>query len=100
MAKNLILWLVIAVVLMSVFQSFSPSESARTQTDYTTFLREAEQGNIREVRINNDGEITKDEAEQAHEKMREKFVITKKILKKLLARLLTQSRYRSLAIYS
>jgi len=57
MAKNLILWLVIAVVLMSVFQSFSPSESARSQTDYTTFLREAEQGNIREVRINNDGEI-------------------------------------------
>ena len=57
MAKNLILWLVIAVVLMSVFQSFSPSESARSQTDYTTFLREAEQGNIREVRINNGGEI-------------------------------------------
>lgn len=57
MAKNLILWLVIAVVLMSVFQSFSPSETARSQTDYTTFLREAEQGNIREVRINNDGEI-------------------------------------------
>ena len=57
MAKNLILWLVIAVVLMSVFQSFSPSESSRSQTDYTTFLREAEQGNIREVRINNDGEI-------------------------------------------
>ncbi len=57
MAKNLILWLVIAVVLMSVFQSFSPSESSRSQTDYTTFLREAGQGNIREVRINNSGEI-------------------------------------------
>ncbi|GEA13307.1 ATP-dependent zinc metalloprotease FtsH [Alteromonas sp. KUL49] len=57
MAKNLILWLVIAVVLMSVFQSFSPSESSRSQTDYTTFLKEAEQGNIREVRINNSGEI-------------------------------------------
>tara|TARA_E500000081_G_scaffold18817_1_gene22467 strand:- start:231 stop:2123 length:1893 start_codon:yes stop_codon:yes gene_type:complete len=42
---------------MSVFQSFSPSESSRSQTDYTTFLREAEQGNIREVRINNSGEI-------------------------------------------
>ncbi|MGL5237030.1 MAG: hypothetical protein ACRC8O_03190, partial [Plesiomonas shigelloides] len=27
MAKNLILWLVIAVVLMSVFQSFGPSKS-------------------------------------------------------------------------
>ena len=58
MAKNLILWLVIAVVLMSVFQSFSPGESAKVQTDYTTFLQEAEQGNIREVRINsNTGEI-------------------------------------------
>ncbi|MCW8092110.1 ATP-dependent zinc metalloprotease FtsH [Alteromonas sp. ASW11-130] len=54
MAKNLILWLVIAVVLMSVFQSFSPSESTRAQTDYTTFLKEANQGNIREVRINSD----------------------------------------------
>jgi hypothetical protein len=30
MAKNLILWLVIAVVLMSVFQSFSPSDTDRT----------------------------------------------------------------------
>ena len=57
MAKNLILWLVIAVVLMSVFQSFSPGESSKTQTDYTTFLREAEQGNIREVRIDNSGDI-------------------------------------------
>ncbi len=54
MAKNLILWLVIAVVLMSVFQSFSPGESARAQTDYTTFLKEVNQGNIREVRINSD----------------------------------------------
>ncbi|RDV26115.1 ATP-dependent zinc metalloprotease FtsH [Alteromonas aestuariivivens] len=54
MAKNLILWLVIAVVLMSVFQSFSPSESSRAQTDYTTFLKEASQGNIREVRIDSD----------------------------------------------
>lgn len=54
MAKNLILWLVIAVVLMSVFQSFSPGESARAQTDYTTFLKEASQGNIREVRIDSE----------------------------------------------
>ncbi|MBT0586520.1 ATP-dependent zinc metalloprotease FtsH [Alteromonas oceanisediminis] len=54
MAKNLILWLVIAVVLMSVFQSFSPGESSRAQTDYTTFIKEVNQGNIREVRINSD----------------------------------------------
>jgi cell division protease FtsH len=54
MAKNLILWLVIAVVLMSVFQSFSPGEATKVQTDYTSFLREANQGMIREVRINNE----------------------------------------------
>ncbi|WP_026375121.1 ATP-dependent zinc metalloprotease FtsH [Aestuariibacter salexigens] len=54
MAKNLILWLVIAVVLMSVFQSFTPGESSRAQTDYTTFLNEANQGMIREVRIDNE----------------------------------------------
>lgn len=51
MAKNLILWLVIAVVLMSVFQSFSPSEPNGRQTDYTTFVQEVAQGQIREVRM-------------------------------------------------
>lgn len=54
MAKNLILWLVIAVVLMSVFQSFSPGESSKAQTDYTTFIKEANNGMIREVRIDSD----------------------------------------------
>lgn len=51
MAKNLILWLVIAVVLMSVFQSFSPSEPSGRQLDYTTFVQEVSQGQIREVRM-------------------------------------------------
>jgi len=51
MAKNLILWLVIAVVLMSVFQSFAPSESSKQQTDYTQFIQDVRQGMIREVLI-------------------------------------------------
>lgn len=57
MAKNLILWLVIAVVLMSVFQSFGPGDSAGRQVDYTTFVREIGQDQIREVRFS-DREIT------------------------------------------
>ncbi|WP_299018864.1 ATP-dependent zinc metalloprotease FtsH [uncultured Photobacterium sp.] len=57
MAKNLILWLVIAVVLMSVFQSFGPGDSAGRQVDYTTFVREIGQDQIREARFN-DREIT------------------------------------------
>ncbi|EJS94266.1 ATP-dependent zinc metalloprotease FtsH [Pectobacterium wasabiae] len=52
MAKNLILWLVIAVVLMSVFQSFGPSESNGRRVDYSTFLTEVNQDQVREARIN------------------------------------------------
>ncbi len=51
MAKNLILWLVIAVVLMSLFQSFSPSENAGRQMDYSTLVRAVSQDQIREVHM-------------------------------------------------
>ncbi|NOH81287.1 ATP-dependent zinc metalloprotease FtsH [Vibrio sp. RE86] len=57
MAKNLILWLVIAVVLMSVFQSFGPGESNGRAVDYTTFVQEVGQGQIQEATFK-DGEIT------------------------------------------
>ncbi len=57
MAKNLILWLVIAVVLMSVFQSFGPGESNGRTVDYTTFVQEVGQGQIQEATIK-DGEIS------------------------------------------
>ncbi|MEK6170828.1 ATP-dependent zinc metalloprotease FtsH [Vibrio cholerae] len=55
--KNLILWLVIAVVLMSVFQSFGPGENNGRAVDYTTFVKEVGQGQIQEAQFNN-GEIT------------------------------------------
>lgn len=58
MAKNLILWLVIAVVLMSVFQNFSGSESKATNTDYTLFLRDVGNGVVSSATIDrNTGEI-------------------------------------------
>ncbi len=57
MAKNLIVWLVIAVVLMSVFNSFGPADKADKQMSYTQFLKEANQGQIREVKEQN-GVIT------------------------------------------
>ncbi|HHQ4774706.1 TPA: ATP-dependent zinc metalloprotease FtsH [Aeromonas veronii] len=55
MAKNLILWLVIAVVLMSVFNSFSPSDTTSRQLDYSSFVKEVTQDQIREVRM--DGKV-------------------------------------------
>ncbi|WP_245796801.1 ATP-dependent zinc metalloprotease FtsH [Vibrio aerogenes] len=57
MAKNLILWLVIAVVLMSVFQSFGPGDNSGRAIDYTTFVKEVGQGQIQEAQFK-DSEIT------------------------------------------
>jgi len=57
MAKNLILWLVIAVVLMSVFQGFSPDSSSASKLDYTSFISEVERGGIDEVSVDETSKI-------------------------------------------
>ena len=57
MAKNLILWLVIAVVLMSVFQSFTPNGGNEQQVDYTRFIQDVRQGQIREANVDRNGVI-------------------------------------------
>ncbi len=57
MAKNLILWLVIAVVLMSVFNSFAPNTANEQKLDYTRFVQEVEQGQVREVQVDRNGVI-------------------------------------------
>jgi cell division protease FtsH len=57
MAKNLILWLVIAVVLMSLFQGFGGDSSKQSAMDYTTFNKEVSQGQIQQVQI--DGQVIK-----------------------------------------
>ena len=51
MAKNLILWLVIAVVLMSVFQSFNGGDQVDRQTSYTQFVKDVRSGSLQEVII-------------------------------------------------
>lgn len=58
MAKNLILWLVIAVVLMSVFQSFTPNTTENQQMDYTRFIKDVRQGQIRDASVDRNGVIT------------------------------------------
>ena len=57
MAKNLILWLVIAVVLMSVFQSFTPNTANDQQVDYTRFIQDVRQGQVRDANVGRDGVI-------------------------------------------
>ena len=49
MAKNLILWLVIAVILMTLFESFTSSDSQGRMEDYTTIVREVQSDQVQEV---------------------------------------------------
>ncbi|MGR3807971.1 ATP-dependent zinc metalloprotease FtsH [Pasteurella testudinis] len=51
MIKNLILWTVIGVILMSVFQSFNSDPDARSGVDYTTFVNDVGNSQVTEVRF-------------------------------------------------
>ena len=50
MAKNLLLWLIIAAVLLTVFQNFN-MQPPREQLNYTEFLQEVQTDRIRKVVI-------------------------------------------------
>ena len=51
MAKNLILWIVIALVLMSVFQNFGRTPNSPQPMKYSDFYTEVRQGGIERVEI-------------------------------------------------
>jgi cell division protease FtsH len=50
-AKNLLMWIIIAVVLMSVFNHYSQTEPEPRQMTYSVFLEQVERRNIEEVLI-------------------------------------------------
>jgi cell division protease FtsH len=49
LAKNIILWIVIAVVLLTVFQSFGTGARQSTALDYSAFLELTETGQVKNV---------------------------------------------------
>ena len=49
MAKNLILWLVIAIILMSLFESFNSSDNNGRSIDYTSFVASVQNDQVQEV---------------------------------------------------
>jgi cell division protease FtsH len=51
MTRNLVLWLVIAVVMMLVFQSFTPQRSTSRHLDYSDFVSEVKSGRIARIKI-------------------------------------------------
>lgn len=51
MVKNLFLWLIIAIVLVSVFSNFGPSHAMTDRLSYSQFLTEVSQGLVHAVTI-------------------------------------------------
>ncbi|NRB38194.1 MAG: ATP-dependent metallopeptidase FtsH/Yme1/Tma family protein [Pseudomonadales bacterium] len=51
MAKNLLLWLVIAVILVSIFANFSPVKDQSAMA-YSDFVASVQQGRVQSVKIN------------------------------------------------
>jgi len=53
MIKNVAIWIVIAVLLMSVFSNFSPEQNNTTNIDYSDFLHRVRAGDVRKIVIEN-----------------------------------------------
>lgn len=51
MLKNLVLWLVIALVLMSVFSNFGPPPKQVTKLAYSEFLDKVRSGDIKQITV-------------------------------------------------
>ncbi len=51
MVKNLFLWLIIAIVLISVFSNFGPRQAAQEKLSYSQFVQMVNQGGVRSVTI-------------------------------------------------
>ncbi|HNH36383.1 MAG TPA: ATP-dependent metallopeptidase FtsH/Yme1/Tma family protein, partial [Rhodocyclaceae bacterium] len=47
--KNLAIWLVIGIVLMTVFNQFNARQTAQSTMEYSQFLEEVRQGHIAKV---------------------------------------------------
>lgn len=53
MVKNLVLWLIIAVILMSVFSNFGPRHAQVAKLPYSQFLEQVRKGEVKSVTIDN-----------------------------------------------
>jgi len=51
MMKNIVLWVVIAMVLMSVFNNFGPQKVKQDEIDYSTFISDVKNGAVSSVDI-------------------------------------------------
>jgi cell division protease FtsH len=59
LAKNIVLWIVIAVVVATVVSNFSARSGAVQEMPYSTFLEQVKDGGIAEVTLNNNSDLIK-----------------------------------------
>ena len=52
--KNAMVWIVLGIVMLTFFQSFSPNAIRQQTIDYSTFLELVRTGSISEVVFEND----------------------------------------------
>ena len=57
MAKNIVLWVIIAIVLMTVFNSFTTPKTGAPPISYSKFLEQVDRKNVSSVTIYKDGRI-------------------------------------------
>jgi len=55
MLKNMLVWIVIAVVIMSVFNNFAPQKESSTNLSYSEFINQVKDNQIERVLIEADG---------------------------------------------
>jgi cell division protease FtsH len=57
-AKNVLLWVIIAVVLFTVFESFNPRDGRSSDLAYSSFVQNVESGNVSSAKISADQPAT------------------------------------------
>jgi cell division protease FtsH len=57
MLKNLILWLILGILLVSVFSNFQPRETGQQELSYSSFLKQVNEGNVYSVDIDNQNQM-------------------------------------------
>ena len=79
MVKNLLLWVVIAVILVSAFSRFGPTHPHSQEISYSNFYTQLKQGNVRNVTIENGqllrGETSSDARFSTYIPMRNDFAL-------------------------
>jgi cell division protease FtsH len=54
MIKNIFLWLIIALILVSVFSNFNPRHNSVEKVSYSQFLKDIKQGDVQSVMVEDD----------------------------------------------